>query len=97
MPDGNALRKSVTSLFNPKNAATNYKCLVSKEGTAFGDIRVILGRCTRNKFFTLLRPPNVTYGGRLGLPADAFMTSNRTSGVVCASLAGRYSSMRDCY
>ena len=95
MPDGNALRKSVNSLLKPQKAAARDKRLLSKEGTAVGDIRVMLGRCARNVFLPPLRSPTTVYGGRLSLAQDACMNSNRASGGSRGSLAGRYYAMGD--
>jgi len=95
MPDGNALRNSVNSLLKPQKAAARDKRLVSKEGTAVSDIKVMLGRCARNTFLPPLRSPTTVYGGRLGLAADACMISSRASGGGWGSLAGRYYSMGD--
>ena len=89
MPYGNALRSSVNSPLKPQKAAARDKRLVSKEGTAVSEIRVMLGRCARNVFLPPLRSPTVVYGGRLGLATDACMNSNRESGGGWGSLAGR--------
>lgn len=69
--DGNALRNFATSLLQSQKAATRYKHLVRKVGTAINDIKVILDRCARNELTPPLRSPKVVYGGRLGLAANA--------------------------